>query len=303
MKKLFALLGIVALFAACQPDDLDVNTSYDPVDPQPAVATVTVTTIDLATAEEVKVDALTTTFEGATVTSNGNGWTITITGDNEIAGGWLSATATYEGETYTSSQLLYINDLEADAVASYSATMLVGEVVVPPTISTTITKDTSSSDETLYPEWATISYDGKYWAENLTMYYFTGNVTYDVYTGMELASENCEIAEYEEYFNAYVAAFENLSITKSTATVGYTALAGSYYTVEAVYTTTVDTYTVTITVDGVASTLGTFSTQTKSQVVTPDCIESPNNHSHGHGHYGHGHGSSGNSGGGIISAE
>ena len=294
MKKLFSLLALVGVFAACQPEEL--KTAFEVSD---AVATITVTTVDVNTRQNVEA-TITASDAAATVAGN----IVTIKGTPALTARTVTVTATYQGKGY--SQDVKINAIPAGSKGEYSADIYVGVPVAEQVITYSLVSEKSSVSAPVYftrtDGHALVDHAGKYWAENLTEFLLKGEVTWTKVTGSEFVSSECTNPLYSEIVKLYADAVKDgAKVTETPDVLEITVSAWAYYTVYQTVTTNAKTFGVFA--DGVQ--VGSVVVNNYSSEVTYEEIANPMGHGHyhqGHGHS-HGHGDGGNAGGGIVWGE
>lgn len=295
MKKLFSLLALVGVFAACQPEELE--TAFEVSD---AVATITVTTIDINTGSNVDA-TISASDAAATVAGN----VVTLKGSPALTARTVTVTASYQGKDYSTS--VDVQALLAGGKASYNADIYVGVPVAEQEITYDLVSEESSVSDPVYftkaDGHALVDHAGKYWAENLTEFLLKGEVTWTNVTGSEFVSSECTDPVFDQIVKLYADAVKDGSkVTKTDDVLEITVSAWAYYTVYQTVTTTVKTYGVFA--DGVQ--VGSVVVNNYSSAVQYEEIANPMGHGHyqqGHGHAGHGHGDGGNAGGGIVWGE
>lgn len=295
MKKLFSLLALVGVFAACQPEELE--TAFEVSD---AVATITVATIDINTGNNVDA-TISASDAAATVAGN----VVTLKGSPALTARTVTVTASYQGKDYSTS--VNVQALLAGGKASYNADIYVGVPVAEQTITYSLVSEESSvSDPVFFTKadgHALVDHAGKYWAENLTEFLLKGEVTWTNVTGSEFVSSECTDPVFDQIVKLYADAVKDASkVTETPDVLEITVSAWAYYTVYQTVTTTVQTYGVFA--DGVQ--VGSVVVNNYSSAVKYEEIANPMGHGHyqqGHGHAGHGHGDGGNAGGGIVWGE
>lgn len=295
MKKLFSLLALVGVFAACQPEELE--TAFEVSD---AVATITVTTIDINTGNNVDA-TISASDAAATVAGN----VVTLKGSPALTARTVTVTASYQGKDYSTS--VDVQALLAGGKASYNADIYVGVPVAEQEITYDLVSEESSVSDPVYftkaDGHALVDHAGKYWAENLTEFLLKGEVTWTNVTGSEFVSSECTDPVFDQIVKLYADAVKDASkVTETPDVLEITVSAWAYYTVYQTVTTTVKTYGVFA--DGVQ--VGSVVVNNYSSAVQYEEIANPMGHGHyqqGHGHAGHGHGDGGNAGGGIVWGE
>lgn len=295
MKKLFSLLALVGVFAACQPEELE--TAFEVSD---AVATITVTTIDINTGNNVDA-TISASDAAATVAGN----VVTLKGSPALTARTVTVTASYQGKDYSTS--VDVQALLAGGKASYNADIYVGVPVAEQEITYSLVSEESSVSDPVYftkaDGHALVDHAGKYWAENLTEFLLKGEVTWTNVTGSEFVSSECTDPVFDQIVKLYADAVKDASkVTETPDVLEITVSAWAYYTVYQTVTTTVKTYGVFA--DGVQ--VGSVVVNNYSSAVQYEEIANPMGHGHyqqGHGHAGHGHGDGGNAGGGIVWGE
>lgn len=295
MKKLFSLLALVGVFAACQPEELE--TAFEVSD---AVATITVTTIDINTGNNVDA-TISASDAAATVAGN----VVTLKGSPALTARTVTVTASYQGKDYSTS--VNVQALLAGGEASYNADIYVGVPVAEQEITYSLVSEESSVSDPVYftkaDGHALVDHAGKYWAENLTEFLLKGEVTWTNVTGSEFVSSECTDPVFDQIVKLYADAVKDgAKVTETPDVLEITVSAWAYYTVYQTVTTTVQTYGVFA--DGVQ--VGSVVVNNYSSAVQYEEIANPMGHGHyqqGHGHAGHGHGDGGNAGGGIVWGE
>ena len=299
MKKLYMLLALAGIFAACQPEELQTTFEVDA-----AKAVINVECIDIQTNQPVS--ATLTTSTGVV-----NGSQVILTGNKELPATEVSISAEYQGNTYGPVKV-NVNALKAGGNAVYSATIVVGELlpVTPdPAAYNCVVKGAATvevSDPIYFTRnvgHALFDHAGKKYAKNLTEYAYEFSVVWNALSGSEVTSFT-NVADEDDalVFGKYVEAF-NAGKTSLEMTYKGKVSAWAYYTVYQNNTVTSQTYEVTKTVDGTTSTVGEFTVNSYASSVQFEEIANPEGH--GHYHYGHGtlHSDESNAGGGIIAAE
>lgn len=295
MKKLFSLLALVGVFAACQPEELE--TAFEVSD---AVATITVTTIDINTGNNVDA-TISASDAAATVAGN----VVTLKGSPALTARTVTVTASYQGKDYSTS--VDVQALLAGGKASYNADIYVGVPVAEQEITYSLVSEESSVSDPVYftkaDGHALVDHAGKYWAENLTEFLLKGEVTWTNVAGSEFVSSECTDPVFDQIVKLYADAVKDgAKVTETPDVLEITVSAWAYYTVYQTVTTTVQTYGVFA--DGVQ--VGSVVVNNYSSAVQYEEIANPMGHGHyqqGHGHAGHGHGDGGNAGGGIVWGE
>ena len=295
MKKLFSLLALVGVFAACQPEELE--TAFEVSD---AVATITVTTIDINTGNNVDA-TISASDAAATVAGN----VVTLKGSPALTARTVTVTASYQGKDYSTS--VNVQALLAGGKASYNADIYVGVPVAEQEITYELVSEESSVSEPIYftkaDGHALVDHAGKYWAENLTEFLLKGEVEWTNVAGSEFVSSECTDPVFDQIVKLYADAVKDgAKVTTTKDVLEITVSAWAYYTVYQTVTTTVKTYGVFA--DKVQ--VGSVVVNNYSSAVQYEEIANPMGHGHyqqGHGHAGHGHGDGGNAGGGIVWGE
>jgi len=310
MKKFFSLIALVGVFAACQPEKIE--TTFDP---DPAVATIEMTAVDLETGK-VTTD-VTYSAEGATV----SGSTLTITGTPNITARELTVNAKFGNGAY--SETYHINDLIAGGKATYSFTIAVGESKA--TGLEFVKGDTKENAEQYFTfkqaeheghattaDHYAFSHDGhspSSWQLNNTEMVLLLSTEYEEYVGKKVSGISLNKATEEE--TALVQAYANALATPKLSTdiknYSFKVSAWAYYNVVQTVYTYETTYTVNrIDENGAKSKIGLFII--KSYASIQEAVEyAANTHyvyMHGHGHSTHDeHGRTSNAGGGICYAD
>lgn len=287
MKKLFSLLALVGVIAACQPEKLE--TAFEVAD---AVAKITVTTVDLKTGQNV--NATITASEGSV-----SGNVVTITGNPAITARVVTVTATYEGNS--NSQSVQINSLLAGGAADYGVIITVGSVIDNDREFSYVETASESVEEVKYltsDSHEPVNHDGKMWFKNLSEFYLTGSVNWTSYSGAELVSVDVINEDYKSVVEAYADAYDQ-GIVASEKVLDITVSAWAYYTVSQTRTTTVKTFEVKADDEKI----GEFVVKMiESSEAEYEEIANPEGHGHYHAGHGHGHGGD-NAGGGIVWGE
>ena len=312
MKKFFSLIALVGVFAACQPETIE--TTFEP---DPAVATITVSVYDLASGSDVTGSATITPSEGSLV-----GNVITLTGNPAISAKTITVSASYNGAS--NSETVKINALLAGGKADYTVTVQVGEVpVIPdpdPVIVKTYSWELTGSEELEEKNYtlSTASHSHAYshngvsidnWMLNATEFILELTTNYQKRTGNK-AEGDCTstAADDNTQFDAFVEAFKVPAYCEDVLEYSFTVSSWAYYNVLQTVNCVKNTYTVSVatTKDGVDQgtvEIGTIEVETYSSSI--EAIEfAYNNHyeyGHGHGTSTHDeHGNSENAGGGIA---
>lgn len=299
MKKLFSLLALVGVFAACQPEELE--TAFEVSD---AVATITVTTIDINTGNNVDA-TISASDAAATVAGN----VVTLKGSPALTARTVTVTASYQGKDYSTS--VNVQALLAGGKASYNADIYVGVPVAEQEITYELVSEESSVSEPIYftkaDGHALVDHAGKYWAENLTEFLLKGEVEWTNVTGSEFVSSECTDPVFDQIVKLYADAVKDgAKVTTTKDVLEITVSAWAYYTVYQTVTTTVKTYGVFAGEGENKVQVGSVVVNNYSSAVQYEEIANPMGHGHyqqGHGHAGHGHGDGGNAGGGIVWGE
>lgn len=299
MKKLYMLLALVGIFAACQPEELQTTFEVDA-----AKAVIDVTCIDIQTNQPA---AATLTTSAGVV----SGSQVILTGNKELPATEVSITAAYQGKTYGPVKVS-VNALKAGGNAVYSATIVVGELLPvnpDPAAYDCAPKGVASvtvSDPIYFTRndgHALVDHAGKKYAKNLTEYAFEFSVVWNAFSGSEVSTFT-NVADEDDalVFSKYVAAFNSGKVTTEQLYKG-TVSAWAYYTVYQNNTLSAQVYEVTKTLDGQTTSVGEFTVVNYASSVQFEEIANPEGH--GHYHYGHGtpHSDDTNAGGGIIAAE
>jgi len=305
MKKLFSLLALVGVIAACQPEKLD--TAFEVAD---AVATITVNAVDVNT--QAPAEGVTITASDAAAAVSGN--VVTIKGTPAISAKTVTVTANYKGADY--SQNVSINALLAGGSAAYSVVIPVGVPVGEQTFEYKLVeeKDAVASDKVYFTlanghDLVSHSHNGTdFWAENLSDFILEGEVTWTEIKGYEYVGYEVKDEVYAEIVKLYAETMEaNAAVEENDAVLEFQVSAWAYYTVYAQKFVAEQVYGVYA--DGVL--VGTVDMKAISSQAEYEEIANPMGHGHyhyghgqmdhGHGH-GHGHGS-GNAGGGIVWGE
>lgn len=295
MKKIFSLLALVGVFASCQPEKLE--TAFEVAN---AVATVTVTAVDVNTQQPVNA---TISASDAAATIAGN--VVTLTGSPALTARTVTVVANYQGKDY--SQSVSINALLAGGKAAYTLVIPVGVPVAEQVITTKVVSEEEAVSEPIYftrtDGHALVDHNGKYYAENLSEFLLTGEVTWTKVEGSQFVSSECTNPLFSEIVKLYADTYAaSNSVTKTEDVLEITVSAWAYYTVY--QTVTTKTQTIGVFADGVQ--VGSVVVEYLSSAVTYEEIANPMGHGHyhqGHGHAGHGHGDTNNAGGGIVWAE
>ena len=297
MKKLFSLLALVGVIAACQPEKLE--TAFQVAD---AVVTITVNAVDVNTQQPAVGVTVSASDPAATVSGN----VVTIKGNPALTERNVTITATFEGKAY--SQSLTIKALRAGGVATYPVVIPVGVPVSEQELRFELIGEQTQTSEPVYftreDGHALVAHDGKMWAENLTEFLLQGQVTWTEVSGMDPESVASEVVDNK--FAGIVGLFEetieaSAQIVETPSVYEFTVSAWAYYTVYATMTQTLMTWGVYA--DDVL--VGEVSAARYSSEIQYEEIANPLGH--GHYHYGHGaphgHGNGGNAGGGIVWGE
>lgn len=287
MKKLFSLLALVGVFAACQPEELE--TAFEVAD---AVATITVTTVDVKTGQNV--DAAITASEG---TVSGN--VVTLTGSPALTARTVTVTASYNGDSNSAS--VSVNALRAGGKANYSTIITVGSPVDHEKNFTYAEVSSESVEEVAYLTSETheaVDHDGKMWFKNLSEFFLTGTVNWTSYTGSVVESVEVINEDYKSVVNAYADAY-NQGITETEEVLEITVSAWAYYTAYQTRTTTTKVFEVKADDEKIGEFVVTMVSSSEAEYEE---IANPEGHGHYHAGHGHGHGGS-NAGGGIVWGE
>lgn len=298
MKKLFSLLALVGVIAACQPEKLE--TAFEVAD---AVATITVNAVDVNTQKA----AVGVTFSASDAAATVSGNVITVKGNPALTARTVDVTATFQGKTYT--QSVSVNALRAGGVASYSITIPVGVPVSEQTLTFKLDSQEVVKVETEYFKkedgHALVDHAGKMWAENLTEFLLEGEVSWVNYTGIDPVTVNggaINNANYTEIVDLYKETIKSTAkLDKTPSFFEFTVSAWAYYTVYATRTQTMLTWGVYA--DDVL--VGEIYANSYSSEIEYEEIANPMGHGHYHAGHGnpHGHGEGGNAGGGIVWGE
>ena len=305
MKKLVMFLAVAGIFASCKPETIE--TAFDV---NPAEATITVTVVDVNTAQPVPAEEYTLTASAGTV----NGNVVTLKGDKALAETEVTISANYEGTDYAAPSPVKVNALRAGGKASYGATIVVGSPVSDKEI--TIAPDENSIEGYYAELFLTPDATGHYghsvdhdfthdgisnWVQNLTEFMLELTVDYtNMYGAMYDASAvNYVDPNYKNVVDAYATLFGDLSYYyEEPDTYTGQVSAWAYYTVK--QTVYYITYNLCVYADGVV--VGEIPATEISNNI--EYIEIANPYGHGHYEHGHGvHGDNANAGGGIVFGE
>lgn len=299
MKKLVMFLAVAGIFASCKPEAIETAFEVGP-----AEATITVSVIDINTAQPAEGYTLTATAG----TVNGN--VVTLTGSKALAETKVAISAEYEGETYGPVNVV-VNALRAGGKASYGTTIIVG---VPDGDKKITTAYDYSSMEVKYAEsYMTPDETGHYghsvdhdythdgitnWVQNLTEFMLTLTVDYTEYFGVCTSGTPDYVDPYYENTVDSYADLIGDTYYGVPAKYEYAVSAWSYYTVR--QTLYFYNYSLNVLADDVV--VGVIPI---TEVATElEYLEIANPYGHGHYEHGHGlHGSDANAGGGIIFGE
>lgn len=138
MKKLFSLITLVGVFAACQPETIE--TTFDP---DPAQVTIKAVATEILTGDDVTSKATFTADKG---TFSGN--VLTLVGNPSITATTINVSATYNGETYGPVSVS-IRTIAAGGRADYAVNVIVGKVAPTPG-GIEIVKSTSKKDSVVF---------------------------------------------------------------------------------------------------------------------------------------------------------
>lgn len=308
MKKLFSIISLVGVIAACQPEKLD--TTFEPED---AVATITCSATRIDTGEDITAQV---TFNASPANSANN--VITLTGNPSIAATSVKVDASWEhnGTTYTESHVVPINALLAGGKASYTATFVLGVYTNPEDMKfyeEFVSSEVSSVKRTYFTRFdhsALHTHDGAEWAYNATEFVKYAIVNYQV-----ISSEHVTGVNYDKYINykSIVDRFtKNHEIEPEIVddTVTFPVSAWSMYTAYIDVNTLHKVYNVICENKmGDKTVIAKFFVDSKGTAFNHEEAAHPNHASHyveGHGvddpEQSHGHGSQ-NAGGGIVIAD
>lgn len=294
MKKLFSLIALVGVFAACQPETIE--TAFEVGN---AEATISVTAVDVQSGADV-TSTLAFTATAGTVT-NGAVAKVVLTGAGALKAQTVSVSTTYKTNTYSAE--VKVNDLLAGGRANYSVVIPVGVALSGYTFSVKAIETPVVTTAVGYMASATIDHAGNKWASNNNEYLLNVTVQYVPNYGTILVPGSIAVLDqnFAESVNSFAGAYPSSFMT-DTKDFSFTASAYSYYTAKSTLTTTVGKYQVIATpASGTPTVAGTFSLKTKSSQI--ESLEMADPNAHGHYHAGHGTGSQTNAGGGIVYSE
>ena len=254
----------------------------------------------------VKLDDVTTdvTLSGAATGTGSSASAIKLTFANGYAGGNVTASATYGGETGTAT--IATTELKAGGKASYDILVVVGTrveledktVVFEKTSEGTIEKLTTYLEHTK----GYYQHDGySNWIENASEYILTIDVNYQVVNYQKLASKEIKNDVADALINSFVNAMSYGDPAGTTATETLMFSAWSVYQVWVDYTKTTGV-TYKFSYEETGEELGTVVFDSAFGTSLQFDEKSHPGHSHFY-HFGHGHGAHGdsaNSGGGIV---
>lgn len=305
MKKLVMFLAVAGVLASCKPEAIE--TAFDV---NPAEANITVTVLDIDTAQPA--EGYTLTADAGTVDGN----VVTVKGNKALAETAVTITANFKGTDYPTT--VTVNAMRAGAKASYAATIVVGTPVSDKVI--TYFEDVDNA-QLLYEEYAYLTPDanGHYghsvdhnfthdgisnWVQNLTEFMLNLTVTYNDMFGIVYDAETAECLDpnYKSIVDSYASLLELGSFVQQDENEYECQVsAWSYYTVK--QTIQYFTYNTYVLADdepvGVIPAVGVQNYVEKIEIANP----------YGHGHYEQGHGSHDghgnypNAGGGIVYGE
>ena len=306
MKKLVMFLAVAGVFASCKPEAIETAFEVNP-----AEATITVTVVDVNTAQPVPAEDYTLTASAGTV----NGNEVILKGNKALAETEVTISANYEGTDYAALSPVKVNALRAGAKASYGATIIVGSPVSDKVI--TLEPDYASLEISAAELYFTPDETGHYghsvdpdfthdgisnWVQNLTEFMLDLDVEYfDIY-GIVYGSEPCEYIDpaYTNIVDSY-ADLLGAAYYEDPAIFNCQVSAWAYYTVR--QTVYYYDYDVNVLADGVV--VGKIPTTEVANEI--ELIEIANPMGHGHYEQGHGshdgHGNYPNAGGGIVYGE
>lgn len=308
MKKLFSIISLVGVIAACQPEKLD--TTFEPED---AVATITCSATRIDTGEDITAQV---TFNASPANSANN--VITLTGNPSIAATSVKVDASWEhnGTTYTESHVVPINALLAGGKASYTATFVLGVYTNPEDMD--FYEEFVSSEEssvrkyfTRFDHSALHTHDGAEWAYNATEFVKYAIVNYQVISSEHVTGVSMEgkYINYKSIVDRFTKKHEiEPEIVDDTVT--FPVSAWSMYTAYIDVITLHDAYNVICENKmGDKTVIAKFFVDSKGTAFNHEEAAHPNHASHyveGHGvddpEQSHGHGSQ-NAGGGIVIAD
>lgn len=315
MKKLFSIISLVGVIAACQPEKLD--TTFEPKD---AVATIKCSATRIDTEADITGQV---TFNASPANSaisvNSANNEITLTGNPSIAATSVKVDASWEhnGTTYTDSHIVPINALLAGGTASYTATFVLGVYTNPEDMKfyeEFVSSEVSSVDRTYFTRFdhsALHTHDDTEWAYNATEFVKYAIVNYQVISSEHVTGVIME-GKYINY-NSIVDRFTKKHEIEPEIvddTVTFPVSAWSMYTAYIDVITLHNAYNVICENKmGDKTVIAKFFVDSKGTAFNHEEAAHPNHASHyveGHGvddpEHSHGHGSQ-NAGGGIVIAD
>lgn len=304
MKKFFSLIALVGVFAACNPEDM--TTAFQVA---PAEVRLEATAVCAAPG-----------FSGASINYSPSQ---TVTGNPVLAAGSITATATYNGASGSST-------VDYPAILAGGSAILNTVVFIPYTPGDTdyeFKVEEVAEDEVVVNQLPaaahgegvayTYTYDGKDYEvnllENANEFVLLDSYTYTEYSGVKFVSSEITNDDFkdtaEQMINAYKAGMTG--ITETPVTKDFQVSAWAVYNIfNPVKTTTTNckivatpkagANTPTLINDGV---IATFKYETKASIVEPFEMAHPDHASHYEAGHGHGHGAGSNAGGGLVEAE
>ena len=293
MKKLFSLIALVGVFAACQPEDL--KTIFESA---PAQLTINVTKVI-------------NNVDGAEVTGAATKSTFSTTGNPDIKAGVATLTATYNDATGTT-------DVPYPQILADTDPVVMGCTVYIPGAIGNYKIDVKSvpgdpvEKKFILEEAKNHGYNhaGDNWVENASDYVLSDSCTYDDINGEEFTALTVKDKAFEDMAKAiYETASKDAEKKADMGKVyEFEVPAWCLYKVVSTQIVTAVNYyviaeatggapTVGETVDGVDNVVATFAETVYVTTIGFEKMEHP-----GHaGHAGHGgHGSGNNAGGGLV---
>ncbi len=312
MKKFFSLIALASLFVACVPEELDTVFSL-----KGAKATVEVTVVEINSNQAITTGYTVQKPAQATEVS-GNTIVFQAAEDKALEGiNDFKVVVSYNGKDYESAQFIHINNLGAGAVAKYSATVVVGEII-PPVIVPPVydpNKDEIKlvsgaavvvAGDPVYEAGATHDHAGSKWFANESDFTLIYTTSYPTFTGSEVANLVVKENDFQNLVDTYITPY-NVGIKSETTEVVFQIKPWHLFQVVAVKSVNTTSCQLVLKKGETSEeiVLATFDIVSYSSEVDAPQVVIPNHAGHGHEH-GHGHGAHGynaNAGGGIIFAE
>ena len=306
MKKFFSLIALVGVFAACNPED--ITTAFQVA---PAQVTLNATAVCAVPG-----------YSGASISYSPSQ---TVTGSPVLNAGSITATATYEGATGTST--VDYPTILAGGVANLNTVIFIP--YTPGDVDYEFTVEEAGEDTELVIEQLAAANHGGIAAaytlviddeeyemnmlENANEFILTDSYSYDKYEGAELVADSKEVKneDFKDTIDAFIDAASASEIKKTTETKTFNVSAWALYNVFNPVLTTVTTYNIIATPKAGSNTpalpdggvIGSFKMKKIDSGAQYVEMAHPDHATHYEEGHGHGHGTGSNAGGGLVEAE